>query len=185
MDQLNLSDFFTTRPQAVDFSTRLSAVSDQVYSAGFNLESALLAQFGLSKKDKFMTLLRDQAVNHESNSSLQEFLTRVREKIAALSVVTLTLAFEPDEKILYELSEWFVLNINRQVLLDINVDPDLIAGAAVTFAGKFQDFSVKPKFNEILTGVLASLTSSPVPDGHQLAAPRTKHQSIEHISIMR
>jgi F0F1-type ATP synthase delta subunit len=155
MEQLDLSDFFTTKPGATDFAARLATLSQLVYETGFNLENSLLEQFGIHKKDKFIELLRDNNVNVESNSALQEFMTKVCNKATSLPAVLLTLSFEPNETILREISSWFVLNTNRQVLLDIQVDPRLIAGAHITFNGQFRDFSAKAKFDQLLTDFLA------------------------------
>jgi F0F1-type ATP synthase delta subunit len=178
MNKLDLSDFFTTKAQSVDFSTRLSAVSQQVFATGFSLETTLIDQFGLQKKDKFIALLRDNTVKVESNSALQEFFAQLQTQISSLPVATITLAFEPDETALRDLSEWFFQNLNRQVLFDIQIDPDLIAGTAVLFNGKYQDLSVKGKFNQILTDTINNVK----PD---TTAPAAGHQSLEHFSLGR
>ena len=175
MNKLDLSDFFTTKAQSVDFSTRLSAVSQQVFATDFNLETTLIDQFGLQKKDKFIALLRDNTVKVESNSALEEFFALVQTQISSLPVATITLAFEPDETALRDLSEWFFQNLNRQVLFEIQIDPDLIAGSAILFNGKSRDFSVKEKFGQILTDTINNIKPS-------AAAPAAGHQSLEHFS---
>lgn len=154
MLQLDLSDFFITKPQAVDFNNRLSLVSRRIYETGFSLETALLEQLGLEKKDSFFALLRNNEVNTESNSALADFFTLLADHVSKLPIATISLAFEPTEKILRSLSEWFTLNINRQVLFDIKIDPDLLAGAAITYNGKYFDFSVKSQFDQLITRAL-------------------------------
>jgi F0F1-type ATP synthase delta subunit len=111
-------------------------------------------QFGVAKTDKFMKLLRDNDIHPESNSSLQEWLKILLAKISSLPIVSLTLAFEPDESTTKIISGWFPLNINNQALLNITVQPDLIDGAVVDFNGKHGDFSLKPTFDRILEQVL-------------------------------
>lgn len=155
MPQLDLSDFFTTKPQAVDFSNRLATISKQVYETDFNLEIALLGQFGIEKKDKFVTFLRNNDVNTQVNSALEEFFSLLQQKISQLSVATLTLAFEPEAKIIQSFSQWFTLNTNRQVLFEIKIDPHLLAGAAITYNGKYFDFSIKSKFDQLVSDTLA------------------------------
>jgi F0F1-type ATP synthase delta subunit len=175
---LDLSDFFSTKAQSVDFSTRLSAVSQQVFATNFNLEATLIDQLGLQKKDKFITLLRDNSVKVESNSALQEFFGQIQTQISSLQVATITLAFEPDETALRDLSQWFFQNLNRQVLFEIQIDPDLIGGVAILYNGKYQDLSVKSRFSQILTDTITNLQPS-------AAAPTAGHQSIEHFSLGR
>jgi hypothetical protein len=155
MVKLDLSDFFTTKAQAVDFTTRLSTISQAIYATDFNLEEALIDQFGLQKKDKFIALLRNNEIKVDSPTALQEFLNQVGSLVSSLPTTSLTLAFEPDEEVLHEFSKWFFLNTSHQVLFDIQVDPNLIAGAAVSYNGKYKDLSVKPQFDQILAAALA------------------------------
>ena len=150
MASLDLSAFFQTKAQSADFSSRLAALSEKIYETNFNLEKSLMEQFGLKKKDEFMKILRDQNVSIETNTELKKFLTDMQKDISALPVLSLTLAFEPKEKTLKALSEWFVLNIKKQLLLEINVDPQLIAGASISFNGKDSDYSIREKFDTIM-----------------------------------
>lgn len=156
MDQLDLSYFFTTKAQAYDFSARLSTISDKIYQTSFNLEKNLIDEFGIQKKEKFMTLLRDNKIPVESNSQMKAFLDTLLEKISKLPVLILTISVEPDTKTLASLSEWFVLNLNKQILLDINIDNRLIAGASIKFQGKAMDFSIRPQFEKILENCLTN-----------------------------
>jgi len=151
MDQLDLSDFFTTKSESLDFSTRLSNIGRRVYETDFNLESMLLTEFGIQKKDRFLSLLRNNQINTTSNSNLSEFFNLITQKISSLPIVTLSIAFEPDSQSLQDLSQWFTLNINRQVIFEIIVDPKLIAGAAITYNGRYEDYSAKSKFAQILS----------------------------------
>jgi F0F1-type ATP synthase delta subunit len=154
MDQMDLSDFFITKAESVDFSTRLQEICNQVYETNFNFENTFLSHFGIQKKEKFLTLIRNNKINLENNSLLMDFLKQVLEKISSLSTVSLTLAFEPENQILHELSEWFILNINRQVLLDIKTDSKLIAGVAINYNGKYKDYSARTKFSSIVASVV-------------------------------
>ena len=153
MDQLDLSAFFTTKSQASDFSVRLAVVADQAYETGFNLENTLMQQFGIEKKDKFITLLRDQQINTGSAANLKDFLIKVQESVAAIPVLSLTLAFEPTVESMKALTDWFLLNLKKQVLFDVKVDTSIIGGALITFNGKFLDFSIKTKFDQVFQKV--------------------------------
>jgi len=45
-----------------------------------------------------------------------------------------------------------ILNMKKHVLFDIKIDPTLIAGTTMTYAGKYMDFSIKPVFDAVLKG---------------------------------
>jgi hypothetical protein len=155
MDTFDFSDFFKTKAQANDFSLRLAAVSEKIYETDFDIEKALMQQFGIRKKDKFTSFLRDNNINYESTSDLKKCISKIQEIISNLPVLSLTLPIEPDEQIIKALSDWFYLNVKKQVLFDIQVDPHLIAGATITYAGKYVDFSVKPIFDEVIKNELS------------------------------
>ena len=148
-EHIDLSDLFNTRPQAVDFSARLTIILKKVFEKEFNPEKIFMEQFGIEKKDKFMTLLRDNNVNPQSRLDIKNFMEKILERINVLPVISLVLAFEPNEHTLQLFSRWFTLNTNKQVLFDIKVDKKLIAGAAILSNGKYLDFSIKPEFDVI------------------------------------
>jgi F0F1-type ATP synthase delta subunit len=151
--QPDLSNFFTTKSQATDFTSRLSAISEKIFQTDFNLEKELLNQFGIQKRDKFLILLKDNNISLE-NSALQNFLSLLQQTVSQLPLLTLTIAFQPKEETLKLLADWFPLNLKQQILLDITVDPSLIAGAILSYNGKHQDYSIKPTVEKIITDKL-------------------------------
>lgn len=184
MDQLDLSTFLVTKAQATDFSTRLLAITDRIYENGFNLERTLLEQFGVQKKDKFITLLRENKINENSNQAIKEFINSIQEKITSMPVLTLTVAFEIKEQTLQALSEWMIINARKQILFDIRIDIHIIGGALIAINGKYFDYSIKSKFDRIINETIGqdgqlktTLKTEPVPQGG--------HQSIENISMGR
>src|SRR4029079_9977566 len=100
MQEIDLSYFFQTKSQATDFTRCLAGISEKIYQTNFNLEKVLLDQFGVKKNDKFMALLRENKIYIKLNSVLKSFLMKMQEQIAALPVLSLTLAFEPKEQTL-------------------------------------------------------------------------------------
>lgn len=154
MDQLDLSAFFQTKDQANDFSSRLSFISERIYNTNFNLEKMLIDQFGIKKKDIFITLLRENKIDRKSNSNLKLFFESIIKNIATVPILSLTVAFEPNEKTLQALSQWCLLQINKQIVFEIHVDKSIIGGAIIDYHGKHMDYSIRPTFNQILNDVL-------------------------------
>lgn len=154
MGEIILSDFFTTKPQANDFSVRLNTISGKIYETDFNLEKILREQFGSQKKDKFISLLRENEISIESNSALSKFIDQIQQTISLLPSANLVLAIEPSEKILKAISDWFLLNLKKQVVIEIEINPDLIAGVAVSYMGKHLDSSIKSEFEKVASNTL-------------------------------
>lgn len=160
MEEVDLSMFFHTKAQVNDFLVRLSNFSDEIYKTGFNAENSLANNFGLDKKDKLMIFLRNNNVNTSLTSDLKSFLDKLQEKIQNLPTLSITLAFEPNEETLNLLNEWFTINIKKQFIFDISVNPSLIAGVAINYNGKYLDFSVRQKVDKVIKDSLASQTSN-------------------------
>ncbi len=156
--ELDLTPFFKTKAQAMDFNARIGTISSKIYETNFHLESSLLDEFGIQKKDKFMTLLRDNKINPESATALKAFLTKLQAAVNALPVLSMTIAVEPKEKTLQALSEWFVMNIKKQMIFEIVVDKNIIAGAKLQYKGKFVDGSIKPRFDESMKQLMKPST---------------------------
>lgn len=150
MEQIDVTYFCKTKAQALDFSTRLTAVIGQLYENNFNLEQALSDAFGIQKKEKFMKLFRENNVNTEKVDALKAFLLKMQDTVSKLPVLELTIAFEPKEKILQAITDWYALTTKKQILLNISIDPELIAGAKINFKGRYLDASLKPVFEKIL-----------------------------------
>lgn len=186
MDQLDFSPFFKTKSQAIDFCARLAILSEQIYQNTFNLEKELLNQFGMQKKDKFITLLRNAQISTESPAVLKEFIDKIAEHVTTLPVLSLTFAFEPKELTLQRLSEWFSLNTKKQVLFDISVDPTIIAGTTLTYNGKFLDYSIKPKVEQMMQQMLSGnqhLEDNQTVPAHVASPTPPVHISAEHIHM--
>ena len=178
MDQIDFSEFFTTKAEANDFLSRLTAVTDKVFQTNFNLKSALAEQFGINKSDRLMTLLRENNINAESLDAAKKFLEKIQGSIASLPILTLTLAFEPKEATLKALSEWFLINTKKQVLFDIAVNTKLVAGATINFNGKYFDFSIRPTVERITQAYITRITQ---PKSQE----PTIHQNVEDIHMGR
>lgn len=160
MDNIDLSPFCKTKAQANDFVIRLASITERIYETNFNLEAVVQQHLGIQKKDSFLRLLRENNISQDSPELLKAFLTKLQDIVSTLPVLSLTLAFEPTEETLKVFSEWFLLNVKRQVLFTITIDPTLIAGAVISFNGKHVNFSIKSQFDHIVHDVLTQPPSS-------------------------
>jgi hypothetical protein len=180
MENIDLTDFFRTKGEGVDFSQRLSRVGDRIYENDFNLDKSLSEVLGLERKDKFMKILRDNGVSENSKTSLADFIKKILDKISATPIVSLIIAFEPTDETLKKLSDWFLLNTKKQAIFDIKVDPQIVAGAQVLAGGRYRDYSVKLKFDEAMKNLITVSA-----DQNKKQEPAPVKQSIEHFVIAR
>lgn len=77
-----------------------------------------------------------------------EYLRGLKEAIANLRELKLTLAFEPTQNSVEKIHEWVVKNVGVGIILDITFNPTIFAGAIVIFEGEYRDLSLRNKFRE-------------------------------------
>jgi len=153
MGELILSDFFTTKSQANNFLAQLNAVTEKIFDLDFNLETSVRSQFGAKKTDRFISLVRENEIPPESGMALNNFLNHIKEVVSSLPVATIAFAIEPNEQILKNVSDWFILNLKKQVLIEPEIDHNLIAGTVVSYQGKRLDSSVKSVFEQTCANI--------------------------------
>lgn len=69
--------------------------------------------------------------------------------ITKLQILSLYLTFEPDESALSQISAYARKTFNLPLLLlDIKLDPDLVAGTAISWKGQLRDYSLHAKMEE-------------------------------------
>jgi len=172
---MDLSSFFVTKSQANDFSKGISNIIDEMYEVNFNLENAFALEFGIDKRDRFMELLHE---NSHKNLSLKDYLTSFIEQIKILPELDITIAYEANTETLKSISQWFIINYGRQVLINIKIDRNLIAGAVININGRYKDFSFRNNLNEIIKKQLATLSA---PNSNS----QTTHQQAEFMTVGR
>ena len=84
-----------------------------------------------------------------SRDEIKSILTRAYRTICALPVLRLTLAFEPSELVIGNISYWARQNLEPGILLDLSLERRLVGGVILAYKGKFYDFSLKKKLKEI------------------------------------
>lgn len=88
------------------------------------------------------TLLAKEGVNKE------ETLRDLKDKLEKVKVLKLELAFEPTEAAISKIHEWAKANAGENILLDLGYNPAILAGAIITYKGKYGDYSLRKKLDE-------------------------------------
>lgn len=100
---------------------------------------------GLFKTTKDTPVRAETLSEFEMRKATQPDASRAlsdwRLEIEKLKVLNLTVAFRPNLANLTKIWQWANINLGSGVVLDINYDFRLIAGAIVTWKGKYRDYS--------------------------------------------
>jgi hypothetical protein len=89
-------------------------------------------------------LLKDP-VTHENQAIVNKRIDELKDKLRAMRVIQLTLAFQPDEEAIKLFSEWVKKNISPNTLIDLQFDKTIVGGALIISEGQYKDYSVRKK----------------------------------------
>lgn len=83
-------------------------------------------------------------------SDRRQELESLRGQLRQLPILRLKIAFDPPDSIISDICLWARLNISPDAVLDVEIDPSLVAGAEISWAGRYVDLSKKTQLEEIL-----------------------------------
>lgn len=73
----------------------------------------------------------------------KKYFEGLSKSIEDLQILSLEVAIEPTGEMMQKIYDWVLTAIDRHVILDISVNPSIIAGAKISFNGKFVDNSLE------------------------------------------
>lgn len=162
-DSLIYSDILKT----IKTTTHLENFVSQIDSLLAGLYKIAPGSFeeGLNKTGSTLATLllesfQKNNIDKKDQSSIEKFLTGLKERAQQLKIMKLQIALDPSEEIINDIHTWIYKNIGQNIILDITCDESLIGGAIITFEGKYKDLSLKKRFSDIFknnTSILKKL----------------------------
>lgn len=144
----NILNLVRTKKEAVEFTSNLNSLTQSLFNIKVNVDKKMDEFLSAEQKERILALCKKQNINVKDVLSFQKFLSNLKAKVEQMPTVTITLAFEPKPSTIANISDWFLLNTKKGLLLDIVVDKNLIGGATVVSQGIYKDFSVKKMLEE-------------------------------------
>jgi hypothetical protein len=78
----------------------------------------------------------------------EEYLKGLKGEINKLKVLDLTISFEPSNSTVNHISSWVKENLGETIIINFINDPKIIAGAMISYNGRYIDLSLLTKFNQ-------------------------------------
>lgn len=137
-----INDTLQTKEQLNSFLFRLEKFINVVNKKNF---SRLLRKMFFTEEQAFLSYFITK------DDDIQKKADRLKSKLEKIPVFTLHIPFYPSPKLIDRIIGF--LRANDQVaVLEIKINPNLLAGAIVEFKGKMKDYSLK-NFLEINNAV--------------------------------
>lgn len=143
-----LLSLIKTKTYADDVIANIDELKDSLYNRRVDLDKKMGELFSFELKEKIKAYSWQEQVNLNDPESFGKFLANLRNHIKNMPIVRIKIAFSPDEEIVKEISNWFVENYGKNVLIELLHDNGIIAGAVVAFNESEKDYSLKKKIYE-------------------------------------
>lgn len=82
---------------------------------------------------------------------VKSFLVGLKHDIQSFEILTLTLSYQPGDQTIAGFANWARTNLAPRILLEISIDPSLIAGSVAVFRGHYIDVSLKKRLDEVFS----------------------------------
>lgn len=131
----------------------LSMEVDTLISTLFNtskisLEKALTSISQTSAK-KITEIFEKFNLDMTDKGKVRDFLDTLKGLIKKFKIIKLILAFDPTPKTIENIHKFVSENIGIGYIFDIEVDENILGGAAVMFNGKYKDFTLRKSLEEM------------------------------------
>lgn len=118
----------------------VSQLKKSVYQNGKNaLDKVLSDQVRISTAKILETSLTTQP---------DSLLTEIETQLANLPILRLRLAFSPTRTTLEKIATWLRKNSTPHWVLEIQIDPEILAGTIIEVNGFYRDFSYRDKISQ-------------------------------------
>ena len=143
-----LLSLIKTKPYADEILLRIDELKESLYNKRIDLDKKMSELFSFELKEKIKAYSWQEQINLNDPVSFGKFLADLRGHIKSMPVVTIKIAYDPDEETVKEISAWFVENYGKNVLVELVSDKSLLGGAMVIFNQSSKDFSLKKRLEE-------------------------------------
>lgn len=125
---------------------RLRILKSNLLKTFFGSESENIP---LSAQDlDFLKSLPENFYEKFNKDNVYQKFTELDQKINTLDILTMYLPFETDEATVNQISLFARKTFRPTLILDIKLDPNLIAGTSLVWKGIMRDYSLRAKIQE-------------------------------------
>lgn len=105
-------------------------------------------------KDELIFFLEEIA-GRKSGSEKEE-VSKLEKELRVLPEIKLDIAFFPKDNFLNRISQWLQEEFGQRIILDITVNPKIVAGAIIEYQGIWRDFSLAKKIDQLFSDKLTA-----------------------------
>ena len=157
MDSSNLkhqlAEIVKTKQEAEYLKNDIQKLASALFNTKANITHEIDTYIPFDKKEQFLSLFGQNQITFQDLENTQKFLALITETLNDIPVISLQIAIEPKQETIDTISDWFSQRLNKEVLLDIVVKKELLAGCVIINNGIFRDYSIKKKIEDRFNNV--------------------------------
>jgi F0F1-type ATP synthase delta subunit len=146
----NLHSFLRTKSDTNNLIHILDKLIDGLFKETFDFKNDLSKEASYELFEALEKTVYQFCHNPADRKVLQDFLSALKKEIVELPIIHIILSIAPKQNLVKAIHDWFYQNYQKTVVLDISVDPSLIGGSVLSFAGKANDFSLKSRIDQMM-----------------------------------
>lgn len=136
-----------TQEEANEFQKQIDHLLSMLFT-NVPFETAVQETISFDKQGKLLSIFNREHVNVQQIQALQTILQEIKKTIAQLPIITISLAFEPKQRVIETIVTWLLAHTKRPALIHIIVDRSLIGGAILEYKGILKDYSLRKILQE-------------------------------------
>lgn len=146
-----------TKSDAGELLRELELLENGLYNSDDNAILKLLDE-GVSKK--LSSVIKDNILKGNQSYTtdvVKTILREITDSVNKLEIFRIDIGIEPTEKMIDKIYRWISDNVETKCILDISVDKSIIAGARISFRGKYADMTMDKKWDEIWAEIMKDM----------------------------
>lgn len=106
--------------------------------------------FGTEEGKAFIAICKEEGVLPSNPVAMTGLIDKITQSLHGLTIAKISLAFLPTRNTVDIMSSWFEEQIGARVIIDISVDPSILAGVVIEAGGFYKDYSLRQRLDSIV-----------------------------------
>lgn len=133
-----------------DILGKLSEIGAESFSQNGSFEKKIAAIFRPDEADAFFAICKEEGVSLSNPVAVSALVNRLTSNLHSLFVVKMDLAILPTKDTVNAICSWFEEKLGVKIILDVTVNPDILAGFEIEIGGFYKDCTIRQKLDSIV-----------------------------------
>lgn len=140
-----------TKEELIFFLEEITRVRELIFKdKELSLSKRVKGKVGEEFKELIERLEKEGIISENRGQQLA-FWEELEKYLQSLPEIKLEIAFLPDDNFLEKVSQWLEKELGRKIILDLTINPKIVAGAIIEYQGNWRDFSMAKEIDRLIS----------------------------------